>query len=108
TTEAVLLQGVFEQQEREWAPSFERSDRELIITDPAATEALATPGALSQVIATLIENSLKHGAGATTVSVRDPKLGGEAGVVIEVTDEGEVVEDEIAPYIFDRHVTSGG
>src|SRR5699024_89117 len=58
TTEAVLLKEIFAQQESEWAPSFQRAERELDITDPGETEALATPGALSQVVATLLENSL--------------------------------------------------
>lgn len=108
TTEAVDLNDVFDQQQREWGPSFERSQRSLVIEDPGQTQALATPGALSQVIATLLENSLKHGEGTTTVRVRDPKLGGDAGVVIEVSDEGPGVDDDIAPYIFDRHVSAGG
>lgn len=108
STEAVVLKEIFEQQATEWEPSFERAERELEFTDPGATEVLATPGALSQVIATLLENSLKYGAGRTTVQVRDPKLGGDAGVVIEVTDEGEGINDDIAPYIFERHVTGGG
>ena len=108
STEAVVLKEIFEQQATEWEPSFQRAERELEFTDPGATEVLATPGALSQVIATLLENSLKYGAGRTTVQVRDPKLGGDAGVVIEVTDEGEGINDDIAPYIFERHVTGGG
>lgn len=108
TTEAVKLEEIFEQQQREWGPSFERAGRQLVIDDPGDTEALATPGALSQVIATLLENSLKHGDNTTTVKVRDPKLGGDAGVVIEVSDEGEGIGDDIAPHIFDRHVSAVG
>lgn len=108
TTEAVALDEIFEQQQREWGPSFSRAQRKLETEPALGTQALATPGALSQVLATLIENSLKHGDGTTTVRVRDPKLGSDAGVVIEVTDEGEGVSDELAPYIFERHVTSGG
>ena len=42
----------------------------------ATTQVLATPGALAQVLATLIENSLKHGAGTTTVRSR---AGGPCG-----------------------------
>lgn len=107
TTQPVALEEIFDQQRYEWEQSFARAGRELVIEPPLQTTALATPGALSQVVATLIENSLKHGDGTTTVRVRDPKLGGDAGVVIEVTDEGQGVPDELAPYIFDRHVTSG-
>src|SRR5690625_5186276 len=57
TTEAVDLNDVFDQQLREWGPSFERSQRSLVIEDPGQTQALATPGALSQVIATLDRKS---------------------------------------------------
>lgn len=107
-TEPVLLQEIFDQQQREWGPTFKREGRTLEFKPALGTQALASPGGLSQALATLIENSLKHGDGTTTISVRDPKLGGDAGVVIEVTDEGEGVPDEIAPYIFERSVTSGG
>lgn len=107
TTEAVGLRDVFSQQDAEWARSFQRRARTLELTDPGSTEVLATPGALSQVIATLLENSLKYGAGRTMVRVRDPKLGSDAGVVIEVTDEGEGIGEDLAPRIFERHVTSG-
>ena len=51
---------------------------------------LATPTALAQILATLIENSLQHGAGTVEISAR------RAGpsVVIEVADEGEGVPDD--------------
>jgi signal transduction histidine kinase len=57
------------------------------------------------VIATLIENSLRHGAGTTTV--RSRPSGPSGAVVVEVADEGAGVPDDLAPRIFEREVTSG-
>ncbi|GIG22882.1 two-component sensor histidine kinase [Cellulomonas chitinilytica] len=105
TTEAVSLLDVVHQQEEEWAPTFEAAGRRLVVEVEPGTQVLATPGALAQVLATLIENSLKHGAGTTTVRSR---VGGPArAVVVEVADEGEGVPDDLAPRIFEREVTSG-
>jgi signal transduction histidine kinase len=105
TTEAVALAEVVHQQQEEWGPTFEQSGRRLVLDVDPATQVLATPGALAQVLATLIENSLKHGAGTTTVRSR---AGGPSGtVVIEVSDEGAGVSDELAPRIFERGTTSG-
>ncbi|KQY47477.1 ATP-binding protein [Cellulomonas sp. Root137] len=105
TTEAVRLFEVVHQQEEEWQPTFQANGRRLVVDVDRATQVLATPGALAQVIATLVENSLKHGAGTTTVRSRP---GGPSGaVVIEVADEGAGVPDDLAPRIFERSVTSG-
>lgn len=110
TTESVDLAEIFAQQRAEWAPSYERAGRELTFTAPEGARALATPGGLSQALATLLENSLKYGDGRTSVSVRDSRneATADAGVVIEVADEGPGISDELAPRIFERHVTSGG
>ena len=105
TTEAVQLAEVVHQQEEEWAPTFERAGRRLVLDVDASTQVLATPGALAQVLATLIENSLKHGAGTTTV--RSRAGGPSGGVVVEVSDEGAGVPDDLAPRIFERGATSG-
>ena len=105
TTEAVPLADVVHQQEEEWVPTFARGGRSLVVDIDPATQVLATPGALAQVLATLIENSLKHGAGTTTV--RSRPSGPSGGVVIEVGDEGDGVPDELAPRIFERGTTSG-
>src|SRR5699024_1816129 len=107
TTEALHLQEVFAQQEEEWAQTFARNDRELVFRADADDAVFATPGALSQVLATLLENSLKYGDGTTSVRVRDSKSGTDTGVVIEVTDEGPGVSDDLAPRIFERNVTAG-
>lgn len=105
TTEAVRLVDVVHQQEEEWSATFEAVGRRLVVEVDRGTQVLATPGALAQVLATLIENSLRHGAGTTTVRSRS---GGPSGtVVVEVADEGDGVPDELAGRIFERDVTSG-
>jgi len=103
TTEPVRLIEVVEQQKDEWGPSYEAAGRELIFKVEDDVLLLASPGALAQVLATLLENSLHHGAGATTVQARESA----SAVVIEVSDEGPGVSDELAPRVFEREVTSG-
>jgi len=105
TTEPVRLLEVVHQQEEEWTPAFRRARRQLVIEVGNDVSVLATPGALAQVIATLIENSLRHGGGTTTV--RSRRSGGSGAMVIEVSDEGHGVSDALAPRIFEREVTSG-
>ena len=105
TTEALHLADVLQQQREEWHPTFSRAGRRLVVEAPDDVAVLATPGALAQVLATLIENSLKHGAGTTTLRSRPSGPGG--AVVIEVADEGPGVPDDLAPRIFEREVTSG-
>jgi len=106
TTEAVSLVEVLHQQEEEWSVPFADAERQLVMTCDRDLEVLATPGALAQVLATLIENSLKHGGGTTTVRSRPGTS--DRSVVIEVADEGPGVPDDLAPRIFERNVTSGG
>ncbi|MFN3865552.1 MAG: ATP-binding protein [Demequina sp.] len=103
-TELVVLRNVLDQQREEWTQPFRLAGRTLDIHDSDAT-VFATPGGLAQVVATLIENSLHHGAGTTSVSVR--QSGASHAIVIEVRDEGEGVPEELAPRIFEREVTGG-
>lgn len=105
TNEAVQLSETVSQQEDEWAPSFTKAGRELVIEVDDSMLVLATPGALAQVLATLLENSLRHGGGTTKIHSRPSGTSG--AVVIEVSDEGPGVPDELAPHIFEREVTSG-
>ncbi|PJI94230.1 signal transduction histidine kinase [Luteimicrobium subarcticum] len=104
TTEAIRLREVTRQQDEEWGPVFEREGRRLVVDVPADTYVLATPGGLAQALATLVENSLTHGGGTTTVRSRGSRSG---SVVIEVADEGDGVPDDLAGSIFEREVTSG-
>ena len=105
TTEPIRLLEIVHQQEEEWRPAYAKANRRLAIEVGKEVSVLATPGALAQVLATLIENSLRHGGGTTTV--RSRPSGSSGAIVIEVLDEGEGVSDDLAPRIFEREVTSG-
>jgi len=105
TTEAVHLIDVVRQQEEEWAPSFAAAGRTLALEVAEDAQVLATPGALAQALATLIENSLKHGGGRTTV--RSRPSGTSGAMVVEVADEGNGVPDELVSRVFERGMTSG-
>lgn len=106
TTEVVNLDRVFDQQWQEWRKVYSKAKRELIFEGEEDMTVLATPGSLSQIIATLIENSVKYGAGRTTVAAR--RTANRKGVVITVADEGEGVPDEIGDDIFKQGVSTGG
>jgi signal transduction histidine kinase len=100
----VPLDVVVDQQHSEWQQVFAAQGRALHV-DGALREACPVdPGPVGQVIATLLENSLQHGAGTTTIALRDPN--GTAWV--EVSDEGPGVPDEIAATVFEREVSGGG
>ena len=103
-TEVLPLAKVLRQQKEEWEPAFDKADREFRVGDSQAT-VFASPGGIAQVLATLIENSLTHGDGTTSVTARESA--DSNAVVIEVADEGAGVPEDLAPRIFERAVTSG-
>jgi len=89
------------QQVVEWEPAFRRKNRRLALAGEKGLFAFATPGGASQVIATLLDNALVHGAG--TVTIRTSRT--RRSVVVEVRDEGGGVPPELAPRIFERSVS---
>jgi signal transduction histidine kinase len=98
----VSVDDVVAQQVVEWDPAFRRRNRKLEVTGEKNLTAHITPGTLSQLIATLLDNALVHGAG--TVGIRTsltPK-----SVVIEVRDSGRGVPADLVPQIFERNVSS--
>jgi signal transduction histidine kinase len=97
----VQLDQVVLQQVVEWEPAFGAHGRRIVATGTRGLVALATPNGLSQVLATLLENSLVHGAGKVTVSTRSTGI----SLVVEVTDEGPGVPPELGSRIFERSVS---
>jgi len=98
----VSIDDVVAQQVVEWDPAFRRKNRKLEVAGDKNLRAYGKPGTLSQVIATLLDNALVHGAGTVTIRTsRTPK-----SVVIEVRDEGKGVPADLVPRIFERNVSS--
>lgn len=100
----VALRTVVDQQVSEWRPAFDAVGRRLVATvDPDVTTSVDF-GPVGQVVSALIENSLLHGAGRTSVEVKAP----QGTTWIEVFDEGGGVPDELASRVFDRDVSGSG
>ncbi|MCC3770959.1 ATP-binding protein [Streptomyces sp. UNOC14_S4] len=95
------LDEVVKQQIEEWRPASRSEGRAIVRSGKQGLRAVGTPGAVSQVLATLIENSLMHGSG--TVALRTRVTGNQA--VVEVTDEGPGVPPDLGARVFERTVS---
>ncbi|MFI9554049.1 ATP-binding protein [Nonomuraea endophytica] len=102
--EPITVDDVLVQQVTEWAPVFRGSGRDLLLEGERGLEALGTTGGLGQVVASLLENSLRHGGGRVKVSTSRS----DNYVVIEVADEGPGIADDLAGRVFERNVSGGG
>jgi signal transduction histidine kinase len=100
----VSLRLLIEQQLSEWRPAFDAAGRELMASVHLDASTSVDRGPVGQVVASLIENSLVHGSGCTTVEARTP----HGTTWIEVFDEGSGVSDDLAPHVFDRDVSGSG
>lgn len=95
------LDEVIQQQLAEWRPAYRSAGRAIVSSGKRHLQAVGTPGAVAQVLAALIENSLMHGGG--TVALRTRVIGNQA--VIEVTDEGAGVPADLGARIFERAIS---
>ncbi|MFE9452601.1 ATP-binding protein [Streptomyces sp. NPDC006739] len=95
------LDEVIQQQLAEWRPAYRSSGRAIVSSGKRHLQAVGTPGAVAQVLAALIENSLMHGGG--TVALRTRVTGNQA--VVEVTDEGPGVPADLGARIFERTIS---
>ena len=93
---------IIDQQVVEWEPAFRRSGRKIVVTGQRGLRAHVTPGGLAQVLATLVDNALMHGAGP--VEIRTSQ--NTKSAVIEVEDQGKGVPPELVSRIFERSVST--
>ncbi|MFI9331596.1 ATP-binding protein [Kitasatospora sp. NPDC052868] len=101
TAVAFDLDDVIKQQVEEWGPSLRDTRRVLQVEGLRGVATVGTPGTVAQVLATLIENSLMHGAGTITLRVRPSGT----SVVVEVQDQGAGVPPELGNRVFERAVS---
>lgn len=95
------LDEVIKQQLEEWRPAYRSAGRAIVSSGKQHLRAVGTPGAVAQVLAALIENSLMHGGG--TVALRTRVTGNQT--VIEITDEGPGVPADLGARIFERTIS---
>ena len=100
----VSLDSVLAALQREWQPAFAHARRSVRVHGERGLYVSATHSAVSQIVSTLLENSLRHGRG--TVDVQARRSG--PSVVLEMSDQGDGVPLTLAPHIFERAVSSGG
>jgi signal transduction histidine kinase len=93
----------------EWRAPLRAVGRSLKVRLEAGLYAKVSPGRLREVIGVLLDNALRHGSGTVTLSAREgvAASGGDT-VVIEVSDTGPGVPDELAEHVFERGVSGGG
>lgn len=87
-----------------WTAPFLVAGRTLEVAgDDLTVAARGSTAALGQVLDVLISNGLAHGAGTVQVRAR-PAAG---GLVLEVSDDGDGVDDDDLPRLFQRHEGTG-
>jgi signal transduction histidine kinase len=85
----------------EWTPAFDAARRRVVRIGATGLVAVGLAGSQAQALATLVENSLVHGEGTTTIRLR----ASGSWVVIEVADEGPGVPEQLDTTVFDRSVS---
>jgi hypothetical protein len=82
----------------------ESEDRFRLVAGENLPETWLDADKVFQILANLIENAVRHGAGTVTVMVESARAGeapaGEDWVAVSVRDQGPGIEPELAPRVF--------
>ncbi|MGB5953455.1 MAG: HAMP domain-containing sensor histidine kinase [Ornithinimicrobium sp.] len=100
---SVSLDTVLSGLEQEWTPSFQARDRQIVVRAERAMIVRSSASSISQILNTLVENSLQHGDGLVQISA----VRSGPSALLEVRDEGPGMDPALARRVFDRAVTSG-
>ncbi|WP_020668129.1 ATP-binding protein [Amycolatopsis nigrescens] len=91
---------------QEWRQLLRSEGRNLRLRVAEGLMARVTPARLREVIGVLLDNAKRHGAGTVTLAAR--RGDADATVVVEVSDTGSGIPDELAPHVFERGFSGGG
>jgi signal transduction histidine kinase len=105
TAEPVELGELLREVVADWQPQAEADRRPLRLRVVDGLVARVTPGRLREALGVLIDNALRHGAGQVTLSARWTGVAPDRMAVVEVTDGGEGVPEELAAHVFDRGIS---
>jgi PAS domain S-box-containing protein len=78
------------------------ADRYLIDAADSLPETWLDADKVDQILANLIENAVRHGAGTVTTVVESAVVAGAPGVAVAVRDQGPGIAPEVAPRVFAR------
>jgi PAS domain S-box-containing protein len=77
-------------------------DRYMVDAHPDLPETWLDADKVDQILANLIENAVRHGAGTVTTVVEPAVVAGAPGVAVAVRDQGPGIAPELAPRVFGR------
>jgi signal transduction histidine kinase len=77
-------------------------DRYAVEVRPELPETWLDADKVDQILANLIENAVRHGAGTVTTVVEPAVVAGAPGVAVAVRDQGPGIAPELAPRVFGR------
>jgi signal transduction histidine kinase len=80
--------------------SGESEDRFRLEVGPDVPETWLDADKIFQILANLIENAVRHGAGTVTTMVEVARDEGAPGVTVSVRDQGQGIAPELAPRVF--------
>ena len=75
-------------------------DRFRLEASPDLPETWLDADKIFQILANLIENAVRHGAGTVTIMVEPTRADEPRGVAVSVRDQGQGVAPELAPRVF--------